>query len=394
MIFRNLRHLRACLAAADTGSITRAAEQGLVSQPAVTQAIAGLETLAGGALFERRPQGLFPTERGEVLCRRARRALALIDTALAEVSPRAARIVSTPQLQALIAVAEAENFSLAARRLGLAQPTVHRAVTQLEREAGRRLFQRTRHGLVPTPACRAIARAAQLAFAELRQAEADLAEFDGREVGVIAIGALPLARSVLLPRALAAFRRLRPTLPVSVLDGRYDDMLAGLRRGDIDLMIGALRDPAPIGDVVQERLFDDQLTVLARPDHPLAGQPALTPGDLARWPFAMPAAGTPTRAQIDAFFGDGPAPASVIETGSLLMMRELLAQGDFLGCISRVQAAAEIAKGLVVSLNVAVDWPARPIGLTFRSGWLPTRAQVQLLDLLRKLPDPAVNPAG
>jgi DNA-binding transcriptional LysR family regulator len=43
----NLRHLRVFLAVAEHGSITRAAELGLVSQPAVTQAIAKLATATG-----------------------------------------------------------------------------------------------------------------------------------------------------------------------------------------------------------------------------------------------------------------------------------------------------------------------------------------------------------
>lgn len=58
----SVRHLRRFLAVTEKGSITRAAEIGLVSQPAVTQAIAKLEREAGAPLFDRTPQGLFPTE--------------------------------------------------------------------------------------------------------------------------------------------------------------------------------------------------------------------------------------------------------------------------------------------------------------------------------------------
>ena len=53
----NLRHLRVFLSVADTGTITRAAELCHVSQPAVTQAMAKLETIAGQPLFARKPQG-------------------------------------------------------------------------------------------------------------------------------------------------------------------------------------------------------------------------------------------------------------------------------------------------------------------------------------------------
>jgi len=154
----------------------------------------------------------------------------------------------------------------------------------------------------------------------------------------------------------------------------------------IDLLIGALRDPLPISDVVQEPLFEDRLTVVARPGHPLVGTGPLTAGDLAGQSWIVPRAGTPARLQFDAFFSDaGEAPPeSLVEAGSILLMRELLARGDILGCISEAQAEAEITKGLLTPLEVTAGWRARPIGLTLREGWLPTQAQSLLLDLLRE----------
>lgn len=388
MIFSNLRHLRVFLAVQDTGSVTGAAERCNVSQPAVTQALAKLEALTGGSLYQRSSKGVFITPRGQALAHRVRRAFALLDQGLHGLSPRAGQIVTFTQLTALIAVREAENFTLAARRLNRAQPTVHRAVTQLEQEAGRALFNRTPYGVVATRSCQIVARAALLAFAELEQAEAELAELDGREAGRIVVGALPLSRSVLLPQALARFRRQRPTLPVVVNDGPYHDLLGGLRRGDIDLIVGALRDPAPVDDVVQEALFDDQLVVLAAPDHPLVGQPSIQPAQIADSQWVVPREGSPARRQFDGFFTRATGrntPASLIEAGSILLMRELLRSGDFLGCISRWQAEADIANGLLAPLNLDWHWPGRPIGLTCRQDWTPTPAQALLMALLREV---------
>ncbi len=93
------------------------------------------------------------------------------------------------------------NVILAARRLGLAQPTVQRAIGQLEEEARRAPSERTARGFVATRPCRARARAARLAFTEFAQAEAELAEIDGRAGARIVVGAPPLSPSVLLPRA-------------------------------------------------------------------------------------------------------------------------------------------------------------------------------------------------
>ena len=146
---------------------------------------------------------------------------------------------------------------------------------------------------------------------------------------------MPLARSFVLPRALAQFRALRPTLPVTVLDGPYDNLLSGLRRGEIDILIGALRDPAPISDVEQVPLFRDSLVLLARRDHPLTRESAITLDKLGAYPWIVPRAGTPTRAQFDdAFAPLGPGmPRSIIESGSVILMRELLQASDHLGCI-------------------------------------------------------------
>ena len=385
MISRNLRHFRVFLAVAELHSPTSASERCRVSQPAVTQSLGKLEREVGGALFERTRQGFFLTERGKVFEARIRRAMERLDAALAEVSPRLTVTATAAQLQALIAMTEAQNFTLAARSLGLAQPTVHRAITQIEQEAARPLFERTSFGMVATRPCRELAQAARLAFSEFEQAEADLAEFEGREVGRIVVGSLPLSRSVVLPDALARFRAARPRQLVTVVDGSYGDLLAGVRRGDIDFMIGALRDPLPIEDVEQEPLFLDHLAILARPGHALAGEAHIPPDVLVQHRWAVPRSGTPSRAQFDALFETSglPPPESILECGSILLMRELLSRSDLLGCISEQQAEAEVAKGLLVRLHTGIDWHGRPIGLTYRAGWVPTKAQDLLLDLVR-----------
>lgn len=383
----NLRHLRAFLAVAESNSVTRAAELNHVSQPAITQAINKLEAETGSPLFQRTSQGLFPTEAGTLLARRVRRAFELLDPALVELTPRLRVTATSAQLNALIAMREMENFTLAARRLGLAQPTVHRAITQLEQEAARPLFERTSYGMVATRTAQALAQAARLAFAEIEQAEADLADMGGREVGRIVVGAMPLSRSYILPRAIERFRHRRPTLPIRALDGPYDDLIGGLRRGEIDFLIGAMRDPAPIGDIEQERLFDDQIVVVAREGHPLARAKPITRLELAAYPWIVAPAGTPTRKHFDRLLAavDQRQPVSLVETGSMILMRELLKISDHLGFISGLQIEADLLPGTIVKLPFDTSDTRRPIGLTRRVGWSPTIAQQEFLSCLSEV---------
>ncbi|WP_159952474.1 LysR family transcriptional regulator [Rhizobium sp. 18065] len=380
----NLRHLRVFLAVVETGSVTRAAEICCVSQPAVTQAISKIEKMLGYPLFTRSTHGLFVNDEGKLLAVRARRAFAYLDPALTELASRLKVTATSAQLEALVAVRELENFTLAARQLGVAQPTVHRAVSQLEREAARPLFERTSYGMVATRLAQNLAQATRLAFAELQQAEADLAEARAEEAGVIVVGAMPLSRSSILPSVIASFREKRPKLPIKIVEGVYAELLGGLRRGELDFLIGAMRNPLPIDDVEQETLFKDTVVIVAGKNHPLVGKSPVSIDDLASYPWVVATSGTPIRTHFEALFqGHLPRPTSVIESSSLILMRELLDRSDHLGFISGGQASAEIERGLMASLPFDLAHTSRPIGLTTRKGWLPTAAQAAFLDDVR-----------
>ena len=384
----NVRHLRIFLAVAELASISRAAQECGLSQPAVTQAIKKMEAELDAALFDRTPQGVFTTRLGALHAARIGRALSIIDAAFLSVAPRLRLTATASQLEALIAVRETGNFTLAARRLGIAQPTVHRAVSQLEKEAVRPLFERTSAGIVATRGGQMLAGAARLMEAELVQADMEIAEALGREAGRIVVGAMPLSRAYLLPRVIAQFRRDWPRLPLRVLDGPYDEMISGLRNGEIDFLIGALRNPAPIGDVEQTPLFDDTLAIVAGPYHPLVGRSGIAVDDLLAYPWAVAAAGTPTRDHFERMFSSArlKTPESIVETASLILIRELLVNSDHLGCVSALQAEAEISAGRIARIDFELPDTARPIGITTRRGWKPTPSQARLIDLVSGFP--------
>ena len=71
----NIRHFAALAATVRHGSLSRAARAVNLSQPALTQAITGLEASLGATLFERGPQGMTPTEAALLLAPRAEAAI-------------------------------------------------------------------------------------------------------------------------------------------------------------------------------------------------------------------------------------------------------------------------------------------------------------------------------
>jgi LysR family transcriptional regulator of gallate degradation len=393
----NLRHLRAFAAAVEHGGATRAAERIHLSQPAVTQALAKLEARLGAKLFVVGADGMRPTDIGLLFHDRVARAFALIengarealgaDARRPEAIARFARLLTVAQLRALAAMQFNRNFSLAARELKLSQPSIHRAARDLERIMGVALFVAARQGVELTPAASIFARHAALAHAELKQGFAEVGERLDADPGEIVVGAMPFARTQLLPDALNELSRERPRARVRVISAPYDGLLGRLRYGVIDFLVGALRDPPPIDDVVQEPLFDDPLSIIARRGHPLTLRRTVTPADLIAYPWVAPAEETPARAAFDRLFPPEDVarmPGGLIETSSLVLLRGLLAGSDRLALMSARQARIELDQGLLALAPFTVPIGARRIGLTFRRGWRPTPTQALLLDLLRR----------
>jgi LysR family transcriptional regulator, regulator for genes of the gallate degradation pathway len=386
-----LAHLQACCEAARLGSVSAAARSVHLSQPAVTQAIGTVERALGIRVFKRTRLGVQPTEAGAVALGRFGRLLARLTEGLAalpgvrpgsgEALPRA---VTTTQLAALMAVVRHGGFSAAARALGQARASVHRATRTLEQSLGVPLFEQTSFGMGATRAAAELARVAALAFGEYHQALAEVAALDGDDRGRTVIGALPLARSVLLPRAVLAFMPRHPQHTVSILDGPYDVMLAELRRGGADVLVGALREPPPGGDLVQEALFDDPLAIALRAGHPLAGRQKANLRQLAQFPWVVARAGSPLRAQFDSLFSGVEPPRSLVECNSQVAARGLLLESDSLMLSSANQVHHELESGELALLAHPQGRHARRIGLTLRGDWRPTPAQQQLLAELRR----------
>ncbi len=391
----NFRHLYCFREVAERKSINAASAQVHLSQPAITQAIAKLESELATALFVRRSSGMFVTPAGEIFLNRVVRSLNYLQTGAAEALSLAKkdnergfknfhRLVTSAQLRALIAVVETGNFSLAARKTGASQPSIHRRAKDLEQLAGVTLFESSRYGVSPTQTARTFVRYAKLAFSEIEHGRAELFALHGRETGRIAIGAMPLARAYILPKALKPHLQEFPDCEISIVEGPYEQLLSGLRHGDIDLMLGALREPAPIDDVVQDAFFEDPLEIIFRVGHPLAGKKRCTPAQLAKFPWIVPRAGTPLRERFDELFsGDKVTPPSnMIECNSVAAARGLLLESDRVTLLSPHQVHYEIAAGLLRALPHPKGPVTRMIAITRRSDWAPTRAQKRLVEHL------------
>lgn len=389
----NLRHMRVFVETARRGSVSKAAEACLLSQPAATQALARLEDEVGTPLLTRRARAFATTDCGALFLPRVEAALEHLHAgariALKGSGARRAafdHLVTAAQLRALVAVAASGSFTIAARELGLSQPSVHRAARSLEEVAGVPFFQATATGLDLTPAAQAFVLGAKLAMTEIRQGMEEIGRELGDDRGTFTLGSLPLARTTIVPRATHRMISSTQGVQIRVVDGRYDELLRSLREGDLDCLIGALRNPSPAEDVTQEALFLDELSIVAHPRHPLAGRDKVSVEETLAYPWVAPPKTTPAGTYLyeTLRIQDRPRTPVRVVSSSMVMLRGILAQGDYISIVSRHQISTEERDGHIVPLAVPLENNIRAIGLTYRSSWRPTATQARFLDLLRE----------
>lgn len=381
----NLRHLRALLAIAETGSITAAAEIVSLSQPALTQGLAKLEKQIGYGMFERRSEGMVVTPVGAIVIERVRAALDHLAggaKGLTRVFQHPERLMTMTQLRAFLALAEAGSFTGAASNTGLSQTAVHRAVTDLEQVIGGKLVERRGRGVWLNAAGRKLARGIRLALSELTAAIVEL----GRETEgeLIAFGALPLSRPFLVPTAMGRLSQEQPLARFEVLEGSWRDMVEPLRDGRVDLIVGAVR-PFDITDLHQMPLYEDRLVIACGTQHPLAGPDMPSTETLAEYPWIVPAANTPLRLIWDRMFEGHAHPKTPIECGSVMIIGRLLTEGNFLTLLSPDQVALQSRLGLLARVGPPLEDSTRKIGITTRRSWRPTAMQRRFIDLLGEI---------
>jgi DNA-binding transcriptional LysR family regulator len=273
----------------------------------------------------------------------------------------------------------------ASRRLNLTQPTLTRALQEVERTLGVALFERTNRGLAPTPYGEIFARHAKIVLAQLRHAAEELQNLRIGYSGKVTVGTLLAASASILPDAIALLKKERPEVAISVVVGTYDLLMPSLLAGDLDMVLGRLPEEGRSRALLYEEFYAEPVCLVTRPAHPLLRKRRLGLRDLANEPWLLPLPETALRRQIERAFLEAsvPVPKNVIESVSILTNRALLRKSDCIAVMPYHVALDDVEHGLLAILPVKLQSIETPVGAILRApGELPPAAAA-LLECLR-----------
>lgn len=269
------------------------------------------------------------------------------------------------QLRAFVHVTHAGTFTRAAEELHVAQSAVSQAVARLEAELGFELLRRTSRGVELTEAGEAVFARAREIVASADAIRADLADLRGLLEGTVALGTMLPPGPIDLPGLLARFHAAHPGITVRVREGSAQEILAAVRRDELDVAFTGVEPEALDEALAGERMLAEELLLITPPDHRPLGL-----ADLDGIPFIGYRRGSALRDTIDgALRAAATEPQIVFESDELVSVRELVARG--LG-VSIVPRSTVDGEGPRVAANaIALE---RPLTLVWRERRQPPAA--------------------
>lgn len=186
------------------------------------------------------------------------------------------------RLRVLVEVAHAGSIAAAAVGMGFTASALSQQLAKLERETGCALVERRPDGIRLTAPGQTLVEHGERVLGELRDAETAIRAAAGDHSGDIVVGAFATAGRLLIPEALAKFRRERPGVRLSLVDIEPPRGYGEVTSRDLDLLVThqypGVTAPSAAG-LRRTRLLADPIRLVLPPGHPTAGLADLADAD-------------------------------------------------------------------------------------------------------------------
>jgi LysR family pca operon transcriptional activator len=291
--------------------------------------------------------------------------------------------INLRHLRVFTAVVSSGSLVTASKLLHITLSAVSKSLKELEQELDMQLLVRGRKGARLTQAGEAFHKHAAQTLASFNQAM-DPAQVTTQAPQLLRVGALPTAAGFMLAPVVAQMRVRYPQVRIQVLSGVYDFLVGKLRTHDIDLIVGRLIGRDMLG-VAFEALYEEELLLVVREDHPLAKREHLVLDDLLPYVLLVSPQGTLVRISVDNFLLSNGAVTGfqILESLSETFSRVYVHDHDAVWFVQRGVVDLDLRLGIVRALPFASPLLRAPVGLTTPTDRQLSEAAQHFIQLLR-----------
>lgn len=283
--------------------------------------------------------------------------------------------VNLEQLRSFLEVAHLGHFTRAAESLHLAQPSLSRQISTLERDLGSELFHRARGHISLTPAGEALLPLARRMLADADTVRREMAELAGLRSGRVRLGATPSLCVSLVAEAVGTFHAAHPGIDLQLTERGSRDLVDALVGGTLDLALltSSPTTRPPTDALTRTPLLTEELVVVtAAAGTSTPSGDTITLESLAGLPQIAFPLSYDLRATADAAFLEaGLSPSVVLEGAEMDSALRLVENG--LG-VAIVPALVLLDRPALRSVRLTNPRLTRTISLARRSDAPPTLA--------------------
>jgi DNA-binding transcriptional LysR family regulator len=250
--------------------------------------------------------------------------------------------MSDRRLKVFHTVAKLLSFTKAAEALHMTQPAVTFQVRQLEEYFNTRLFDRTHNKVNLTPAGERVAEFAERIFDLYSEMENSVRDLTGEISGALTIGASTTIAEYMLPALLGEFKNRYPDINLRLKVSNSEGIVSMVEHNVIDL--GVVESQVSNKNLIVEVCHDDQLVVVAAPDHELVKRGAkVKAAEIVKYPFVSREEGSGTREVIMQYLID-----ENVNPGEMNFCLEL-------GSPEAIKGAVEAGMGITIISRSIID---------------------------------------
>jgi LysR family transcriptional regulator, hydrogen peroxide-inducible genes activator len=182
------------------------------------------------------------------------------------------------QLQYVLAVAEFKNFTIAADKSFVTQPTLSMQIQKLEKELNIEIFDRTSHPIKITQIGEKIVAQAKTILMEANRMKHLVNEEKGLLEGDFVIGVIPTILPSLVPLFYKTFQKNNPKSNLIIKELQTDKIVKGIKDGSLDF--GIVVSPLYEDQIMEKPLYYEPLVAYVPPMHRLSGSDKILESDL------------------------------------------------------------------------------------------------------------------
>ena len=260
-------------------------------------------------------------------------------------------MINFNQLRVFYHAAKYQNYTLASKKLCIAQPAVTAQMKLFEDNCNLRLFKKKGRKIYLTDEGKTLYEYAKTIFEYEKEIDDVIEDMKKLKRGILRLGTTKSYARYFMPFLISGFHQRYSNIRIHLNEGSSLEMIHGLLDFQNEVAIIAKAEDHP--DVFFMPFSQEELVMILAPEHPLARKRVINFMDLAEEPIIMKETGSGTRRLINELFArHNRTPDVLVETSNTEFIKQLVQRGDGVSFVVREAVAVELKEKNLATVPV------------------------------------------